>query len=334
MTPPRLLSQLAHVELTTPTLEQSLAFWTDIVGLEETAGEGGSVYLRAWADGFHHTLKLTEGAEAGLGHIAWRSDGPEQLQQAVQRLTAAGVGEGWSEGDLGHGPAFRYRAPGGHLHEIFWEVERFSAPAGMESPFPNRPQRYVPCGIAARCLDHVTIATADPRADAVWHRDTLGHRFMEYTVAPDRPDFPVFCMTTTCERAHDLGMVWDPSPLRGRINHFAYFVDSREELLRAADVFLNQGVALEYGPGKHGMGEQDYLYVRDPSGMRVEINAGGYRNYEPDWEPVRFEPQEGSLDFYGNRPMPHSMFESFPVGAPPPEEEMHRAREASGYDFV
>jgi hypothetical protein len=29
------------------------------------------------------------------------------------------------------------------------EVERFSPPPGMESPFPNRPQRY-----AARCIDH------------------------------------------------------------------------------------------------------------------------------------------------------------------------------------
>jgi catechol 2,3-dioxygenase len=312
MTPPRLLSQLAHVELTTPVLDESLAFWTDVVGLEQTAREGSSVYLRAWADRFHHTLKLTEGPEAGLGHIAWRAEGPEQLEQAAERLTAAGVGEGWSDGDLGHGRAFRYSAPGGHLHEILWEVERFAAPAGMESPFPNRPQRYVPRGIAVRCLDHVTIATADPRSDAEWHREALGHRFMEYTV----------------------GFVWDPTPMRGRINHFAYFVDSREELLRASDIFLNQGIALEFGPGKHGMGEQDYLYVRDPSGMRVEINAGGYRNYEPDWEPIRFEPQQGSLDFYGNRPMPHSMFESFPVGAPPSEDEMRQAREATGYDFA
>jgi hypothetical protein len=23
--------------------------------------------------------------------------------------------------------------------------------------------------------------------------------------------------------------------------------------------------------------------------MRVEINAGGYRNYEPDWQTVRYE---------------------------------------------
>ena len=183
---------------------------------------------------------------------------------------------------------------------MFWEVERYTPPPGMESPFPNRPQRYVPRGVAARCIDHVTITAANPRGDAEWYRDTLGHRFMEYTVIPDRPDFAVFCMTTVCERSHDLGIVWDPTPVPGRVNHFAYFVDSREELLRAADVFLNQDVAIEFGPGRHGMGEQDYLYVRDPSGMRVEINAGGYRNYEPDWEPVRFEPQQGSNVFYKN----------------------------------
>ena len=288
-----LLSQLAHVELTTSTPAESLQFWTQVVGLEETAQAGQSVYLRGWGDRFHHTLQLTEGAAVGLGHVGWRAAGPEELEQAVARLSAAGAGEGWVEDSVGHGRAFRYRAPGGHLHEVFWDVERYTPPPGMESPFPNRPQRYVPRGVAARCIDHVTITAADPRGDAEWYRDTLGHRFMEYTVIPDRPDFPVFCMTTVCERSHDLGIVWDPTPVPGRVNHFAYFVDSREELLRAADVFLNQDVAIEFGPGRHGMGEQDYLYVRDPSGMRVEINAGGYRNYEPDWEPVRLHAPAG-----------------------------------------
>jgi catechol 2,3-dioxygenase len=43
-----LLSQLAHVELTTPMPEESLRFWTQVVGLEETARVGQSVYLRGW----------------------------------------------------------------------------------------------------------------------------------------------------------------------------------------------------------------------------------------------------------------------------------------------
>jgi catechol 2,3-dioxygenase len=276
------------------------------------------VFLRGWGDWFHHTLQLTEGPAPALGHVAWRADGPEQLALAVERIEASGGGEGWTEGGPGHGAAYRYRSPSGHLHEVFWEVERYRPPAGMESPFPNRPQRFDPRGVAARTLDHVTIAAADPERDARWYRDTLGHRYTEYTVAPDHPDQVVFAMTTVCERAHDLGIVWDPSPSRGRINHFSFWLDSREDLLRAADILLNAGVEIEFGPGRHGMGEQDYVYVREPSGMRVELNSGGYRNYEPDREPVRFEPAQGSNVFYRNLAMPLSMFECFPpAGAEP-----------------
>ncbi len=187
----------------------------------------------------------------------------------------------------------------------------------------------MPRGAAVRCIDHVTVTTGDPDRDAKWYRDTLGQRYMEYTTIPDRPDFPVFCMSSVCERSHDLGLVWDPAGDRGRVNHFAYFVESREELLRVADVFLNQDVAIEFGPGKHGMGEQDYLYVREPSGMRLEINAGGYRNYEPDWETVRYEPQQGSNVFYKNGALPPSMFQSFP-DVVLPRDDAKQAQEDAG----
>ena len=39
----RLLSQLAHVEFAAPVPQESLAFWTELVGLEETTREGQSV---------------------------------------------------------------------------------------------------------------------------------------------------------------------------------------------------------------------------------------------------------------------------------------------------
>jgi catechol 2,3-dioxygenase len=324
-----LISQLAHVELTTPKPQESLDFWTNVIGLEETAREGQSVYLRGWGDRFHHTLKLTEAPQAGLDHIGWRTFGADELDTAVKRLEQAGAGIGWQDGSAGHGPAYRYHSPGGHVHEIFWEVELYKAPAGQESPFPNRPQVFVPRGVGARCIDHVTIATSNPGGDAEWMRDTLGHRYMEYTVIPDRPDFVVFCMTTTCERAHDLGMAWDPTPARGRINHFAYYVENTDNLLRAADVLINAGTEIEFGPGKHGMGEQGYLYFREPSGLRIELNSGGYRNYEPDFATVRFEPQVGSNVFYRNLAMPHSMLENFPT-IEMSSEEVSDASETSG----
>ena len=61
------------------------------------------------------------------------------------------------------------------------------------------------------------------------------------------------------------------------------------------------------------MGEQDYLYVREPSGLRIEFNAGGYRNFAPDWEPVRWLPSQGSNSIYRNVAMPEAMMEAFPT---------------------
>ena len=58
---PHYLSQMAHIEVITINLEASVKFFTDIVGLDETGRDKSSVYLRAWGDYFHHTIKLTQG---------------------------------------------------------------------------------------------------------------------------------------------------------------------------------------------------------------------------------------------------------------------------------
>ena len=70
------VAQLAHVELLTPKPDQTLRFFTDLLGLQETEREGQSVYLRAYEDFYHHTLKVTEAPKPGLGHVAWRTTSP------------------------------------------------------------------------------------------------------------------------------------------------------------------------------------------------------------------------------------------------------------------
>ena len=306
-----LIAHLAHAEVLTPQPEQSLAFYKDVLGLEESGREGQSIYLRAWGEWSHHSIKLTEAAEPGLAHIGWRAWSAVHLKQAVKRVDAANAGEGWNEDSVGHGPAYKFRGPGGHLHEIFWETERYDPPAEMVSPFPNRPQRYVPRGVAPRQIDHVTLMTADPYGDAEWYRDVLGFTFTEWTVLDDA-DIPVFATLTNNEKSHDLGLVLDPTGTPGRLHHVAFWVDSRDELLRSADVLLNSDIGIEFGPGRHGLGEQDYLYVREPGGARIEVNTGGYRLYEPDWEAVEWTPAQGSNSFYKNLDMPDSMMEGFP----------------------
>ena len=317
----RLISQLAHVELLTPTLEESSRFFTEVMGLDETERDESSVYLRCWGDFSTYTVQLTEGPAPALGHIGWRTEGPEALERAVARLEQAGVGEGWSEGQRGHGPAYRYRGPGGHVQELFWEVDRYAAPSDKRSAFPARPQRHSPRGAAPRQLDHITINTRRPYEDSEWYRDTLGYRFMEYTAIDENPDLIVFSMVTTNEKSHDLGLVIDFTEVPGRLNHLAFWVDTVEDVLRAADVLMEAAAHIEFGPGRHGMGEQTYLYFREHGGIRLEINSGGYRNYQPDWQPVKWVPSQGSNTMYRNVSMPDSMTESFPPAAPsrPPE---------------
>ena len=67
------IAHIGHVELLTPKLEESVAFFKDIIGLSGTFRAESSVYLRAWGDYALYTLKLTSSPEAGLGHLALRT---------------------------------------------------------------------------------------------------------------------------------------------------------------------------------------------------------------------------------------------------------------------
>jgi catechol 2,3-dioxygenase len=315
-----LISQLSHVEIVTPRLEQSRQFFIEVMGLLETARTQSSIYLRAWRNFFHHDLVLTEGETPALGHVGWRSAGEAALETAVARLEKAGAGLGWHIGEPGRPRGYRYRSPGGHVHEIFWNAERWTPPPDLAPTYPNRPQRYQPRGVAVNHIDHVTISTADIMGDVAFFRDTLDYRFTEWTVLDDKSDLPVFAMMTTNEQSHDLGLLGDHSGILGRIHHLAYWLEQRLDVERAADMLMEAGVPIEYGPGRHGMGFQTYLYFREPGGMRIELNSGGWRNYQPDWQPVRWTPAQGSNDFYRQNKFPDSMMQAFPpheAGASP-----------------
>ena len=82
------------------------------------------------------------------------------------------------------------------------------------------------------------------------------------------------------------------------MHHVAYWLDDPADVTRAAEVILEAGHTLEWGPTRHGVGEASCLYFREPGGMRIELNSGGYRNYQPDWEPVRWTQEQGANDFY------------------------------------
>src|SRR3954453_1169284 len=62
----RLIAHLAHVEVLTPKPDESLAFYRDVIGLEESGRGGQSVFLRGWAEWAHHSVQLTESPLPGV----------------------------------------------------------------------------------------------------------------------------------------------------------------------------------------------------------------------------------------------------------------------------
>jgi catechol 2,3-dioxygenase len=304
----RTISQLAYVEIATPRLQESRDFYVDTLGLTEVATTDEGIYLRAWGDVLPYSLLLTEGEAGALRRIGWRADSAADLERVASELT----GE-WRDGNVGRGRAFAFKSPGGHQHEIFWDVEPLELPEALKSTFPNRRQKYSTQGVGVRQIDHVTVGSDGVLRDAEWFRDNLDFRFTEYTVLDESSDDPFFAMVSTTEQAHNLAFV-NAVGVGAPIHHFAFWLDQEVDVLRAAGVLQEAGVPLEYGPGKHGMGENTYLYVREPSGLRIEIFSGGYRNYLADGEPVRWTPEQGSNDMYRNRVAPESMMEMFPSG--------------------
>jgi len=310
----RTISQLAHIELATPRLEASRDFFVEVLGLSEVTRTDAGIFLRAWGDDLHHSLLLVEGDAPEVRRIGWRADSAEDMERVARDLDADGLGEGWSDGDVGHGRSYQFRSPGGNPHEIFWDFTPFAVPDAMRSRFPNRLQKFAPRGVGVRRIDHVTIGTDDVWRDAHWFRDNLDFRIMEYTVFEGPSEAPFFAQVSSNEQAHNLGIAINPAGGPPATHHIAFWLDQEVDVLRAADILLETGASLEYGPGKHGMGENTYLYVREPGGFRIELFSGGYRNYMPDWEPVRWTPQQGSNDMYLNREAPESMMEMFPGG--------------------
>ena len=95
------VARIGHAELLTPKADESLRFFVDVLGMEEEAREGQSVYLRGWGDYLRYSLKLTESPQAGLGHMALRAWSPEALERRVAAIEEAGLGTGWIDGDVG-----------------------------------------------------------------------------------------------------------------------------------------------------------------------------------------------------------------------------------------
>jgi catechol 2,3-dioxygenase len=273
-------AHLGHVELLTPDIAASLRCFTEILGMRVAGAAGDGVMLRGEMEYERSGLTLTPAADAGIGHLGLRVRGAAALQERVAALRAAGVDGDWSDAGPGHGPAFRFRSCSGHEIELYWETERFVPAARERPPARDRLARRGGPGIGVRRLDHVNLLATDVAAAAEQGWSHLGATLLD-ELREDDGSLSGAWMTLG-QRPLELIYTRDRRGATGRLHHVAFWVDTREEVLRAADILSDHGVAIEVPPAQHTIGRSFFLYGIEPGGNRFEITTGADLMLDPD----------------------------------------------------
>lgn len=285
------IAHVGPIELYTPVLEESRDFFVNLMALREVYRDANSVYLHTWDDYQSYTVRLIQRETAGIGRTFLRAASPEALDREVIDIEASGRGMGWDESVHGLGPVYLFDDPDGHPMGLYWEVERYQPDDSDRPALKNQAAAFPGRGANVRRLDHVNYLTGDvpPVADFLGH--VLGARCTERIVTDDGE--PAAIWYSVCNKSYDLVYTGDWTGASGRLHHIAFATDTREDILRAADVFLEAGIHIETGPHKHAIQQTFFLYVWEPGGNRIELcNAGARLILAPDWRTVSWTAAE------------------------------------------
>jgi len=284
------VAHLANVELFTPEFDKSRWFFEDLLAMRVVAEAGDSVYLRTWDDYELYTIKLTAREQAGVGRTSFRAVSQEALERRVAAIEERGLGDGWVDGEVGTGPTFRFHDPDGHEMAIYYETERYVATDDRPA-LKNQASRFPGHGVNARRIDHINYLAKDVEANGEFLAQALGMRESE-RIRNDDGKFAAWWFHFSL-KSYDVVYSDDWTKHGNRLHHIAFAPDTREDILKAADIFLENGIHIESGPHKHAINQTFFLYVWEPGGNRIEFaNAGARLLLDPDQPVVEWSQEE------------------------------------------
>ncbi|MBV0911783.1 3,4-dihydroxyphenylacetate 2,3-dioxygenase [Anianabacter salinae] len=296
LTPPFNVVRLSHVDLAVTDLEASRAFYADTLGLQVTHQDDDTLTLRAMEERGHHCLILR------------RAEAPSA--QAV-------VFKVWSEADLDLAEAwFADKGRPTEWVDRRWQGRtlRSSDPHGLPIEFYARMDRLEPIhqhyklyrGVKPLRIDHFNCFSPNVD-DSVGFWNEMGFRVTEYTEDKDSKRLWAAWM-------HRKGGVHDMAFTNGhgpRLHHVAFWVPTPLNIIDLLDLMATTGYVshIERGPGRHGISNAFFLYIRDPDGHRIEIYCSDYQTVDPDHEPIHWDLKDPQRQTLWGAPAPRSWFE-------------------------
>jgi catechol 2,3-dioxygenase len=284
---------LAHVDVTTPDLELSTAYYTEVLGLRLVAKDADTAYFKCWDEEDHHSLRLRYSSRIGMDLFSFRVEAEDDLADLESRLERYGCevrrmhrGEA-----VGQGESIRFVIPSGQTMELVWELEKTGNLLGKRNPAPVPPPGLA--GIAPPRLDHLLINAEEVAEAHTFFRDVLGFRMTEQVLDANGHQLGVWLERS--HSPHDVAIVNGPN---GALHHFAFWLDDWDHVRKAADILAFNGVQIDQGPTRHGVTRGNTIYFFDPLGIRNEVFTGGYRP-DPDFPAITWsEEQFGRGLFY------------------------------------
>lgn len=296
--------RLGHINVRVLDMEAAVKHYTKVNGMMKVHEDSaGNIYLKCWDEWDKYSVILSQADTAGMNHIAYKVKDDADLDGFRQRISDFGLSvEEVPAGTLEFvGRALKFNLPSGHEMFLYAEKEFVGTSVGSINPEPW-PDGLVGAGV--HWLDHALLMCEfDPEQQI--NKVAESTRFMidvldfylveQILVGPDG-DLQLACWLSCSNTPHDIAFVG--GPVMG-LHHVAFFLDSWDDVLKAADVMAKNKVKIDVTPQRHGVTRGYTIYFFDPSGNRNETFGGLGYLAQPD-RPVTTwtEDQLGSAIFY------------------------------------
>ncbi len=277
------LHDIRYVRIGSQDLDESVAFATDILGLELVGREGHAAYMRG--DDREHNVVYVKGAAAG--HVA----GFELASSADLSLVAVEL----EAGGIPVRPGTAEECERRHVRNMVTiqdpsgnVIDLVVGPAASDS-------RYAPsrdAGITS--FSHIGLRATAPKVDEAFWTARMGARVSDRIgdAALLRID-PVH---------HKIALF--PSTFPG-IQHVNFQVQSVDDIMRSYYHLKNHNVRIVFGPGRHPTSGARFLYFQGPDGMIYEYSCGVRlipSEEEATYVPRQFPFAPSSFCMWGSRP--------------------------------
>lgn len=287
-----------HIQIRVLDMKEALEHYRDLIGLIEVETDSqGRVYLKGWTevDKFSVVLRLAD--EPGMDFVGYKVLNNEILEKLHKELIDFGCNvEEIPAGELnGCGRRIRFDSPTGHMFEVYAEKEQ-TGKWGVSEVNPEAWPRNL-TGMKATRFDHCLLYGPNIAGTLDLFQKVLGFDLAEEVV--DANGFRAAQFLTCSQKAHDVAFIEHPEP--GKLHHSSFWLDTWEDVLRAADLISMDDVSLDIGPTRHGLTHGKTIYFFDKSGNRTEVFCGGDYHY-PDHPPVKWDADQlGKAIFYHDR---------------------------------